>query len=119
MLTYPVVILVGNSNTGKTRFYCELTNSLSYHPTTKCMFGVTSWIDDKYIIIDTPGTKQYRKPGDYSWENTFKHADIILDFGGWSEDEVYGVKTTSPKYMTWSGDNQETMKRIEEYLQGR
>ena len=118
MLEAPVIILVGGPNTGKTRFYTQYTNS-SYHPYPDRMTpNITMWNTPSFVLVDTPGTQNFRNRYEYSWQGLFQYADILLDFGSWSEDEVYGVKKTSPKYMTWSGDNQETMKRIQEYLQG-
>lgn len=99
-VTLPVVVLVGPPNTGKTRFYNNFLNISGTIP--------------KLILVDTP---RYHDKYEYSWQGVFKNADIILDFGGWMEDEVFGVKLNSPKYMTWSGDDLETMKRIEDYLQ--
>lgn len=119
MLTAPVVILVGGPNTGKTRFYTEVTNS-QYHPyTSKLTPNITMWITPSFVVVDTPGNQNFRNRFEYSWQGVFKDADVILDFGNWSEDEIFGIKKSSPKYMTWSGDNQETIKRVQEYLQGR
>ena len=121
MLTSPVVILVGGPNTGKTRFYTEHTNSV-YHPyTSKMTPNVTMWITPSFVLVDTPGNKAFRNHFAYSWQGIFDKADVILDFGNWSEDEINGIKLDghNPKYMTWSGDNQETLKRLHEYLQGR
>jgi hypothetical protein len=119
MLQAPVVILVGGSNTGKTRFYCQYTNS-AYHPyTDKMTPNIAMWSTPSFVIVDTPGTQNFRNRFEYSWQGIFQYADIILDFGNWSVDEVHGTRQTSPMYMTWSGDNQETMKRIQDYLQGR
>ena len=117
MLLSPVVILVGGPNSGKTRFYTEHTNSVYHHPTTKSTPNIAMWITPSFVIVDTPGNPNVRNKFEYSWQGIFKYADVILDFGNWSEDEVYGTKDRSPKYMTWSGDNQETLTRLHEYLQ--
>jgi hypothetical protein len=120
MLNKPVVVLVGGPSTRKTSFYNEFTTGCYHYPTTTCNLSITCWDDYGIIIIDTPGQRHYRLPYDYSWEGVFKHADIILDFGNWDPDEIHGEKLTyDPKYMTWSGDNQETMKRLYDYLQER
>lgn len=118
MLTAPVVILVGGSNTGKTRFYTEYTNSV-YHPyTSKTTPNVIMWSTPSFVLVDTPGNQVFRNRFEYSWQGIFRYADVILDFGNWSEDEIHGIKQPSqtPKYMTWSGDNKETLKRLQEYL---
>jgi len=117
MLLSPVVILVGGPNVGKTRFYTEFTTSAYHHPTTKSTPNVMLWNDPSFVLVDTPGNQNYRTSQEYSWQGIFRYADILLDFGNWSLDEIYGTKLTTPKYMTWSGDNQETMKRLQEYLQ--
>jgi hypothetical protein len=119
MLQSPVVILVGGTNTGKTRFYTEYTNSVYHQYTNKSTPNVTMWITPGFVLVDTPGNQNLRNRFEYSWQGIFQYADVLLDFGNWSEDQVFGIKQTNPKYMTWSGDNQETMKRLREYLQGR
>jgi GTPase SAR1 family protein len=119
MLLSPVVILVGGPNTGKTKFYTEFTTSAYHYPTTKSTPNITMWITPSFVLVDTPGTVNYRNQLEYSWQGIFKYADIILDFGNWSENEISGLKISSPKYMTWSGNNKETLKRLHEYLQGR
>lgn len=118
MLLSPVVILVGGPNTGKTKFYTEFTTSAYNHPTTQSIPSMMT-ITPPVILIDTPGNPNLRTPQEYSWQGIFQYADVILDFGNWSEDEILGTKQASPKYMTWSGDNQETLKRVQDYLQGR
>jgi hypothetical protein len=120
MLLAPIVILVGGPNVGKTKFYTEFTNSVYHYPTSKSTPNVAMWITPSFVIIDTPGMLELRNPQEYSWQCIFQHVDVILDFGNWSESEINGVKPENrPKYMTWSGDNQETLKRVHEYLQGR
>ena len=119
MLTSPVVILVGGPSTGKTQFYTEFTNSVYHHPTTKTTPNIAMWITPSFVIVDTPGNQNLRSPQEYSWQGIFKYADVILNFGNWLEDEIHGTKTVNPKYMTWSGNNTETLKRVQEYLQGR
>ena len=115
----PVVILVGGPNTGKTRFYTEFTNSSFYSPTTKSTPNFTVVGEPTIVLVDTPGSANNRNNFEYSWEGIFKLADIILSFGDWSAAEICGDKMGhNPKFMTWSGDNEETMKRIREYLQG-
>ena len=116
MIVSPIVILVGGPNTGKTKFYTEFTTSVYYHPTTKSTPNVTIWITPSFVLVDTPGNQTLRNPQEYSWQGIFKQADVILDFGNWSEDQIFGIKDRSPKYMTWSGDNKETLHRLNEYL---
>jgi hypothetical protein len=116
----PVVILVGGPNTGKTKFYATFTNGIYSAPTKKVTPNIAMWTTPSFVIVDTPGIVNNRNKYEYSWQGIFRLADIILDFGNWSENEVFGEKgTLSPKYMTWSGDDQETMKRIRDYLQGK
>ncbi len=117
MILSPVVILVGGPNTGKTTFYTQYTNSVYYHPTTKTTPNISILSNPTCVLVDTPGIHNLRNPHEYSWHGNFRYADILLDFGNWSENEIQGTKTTNPKYMTWSGDNEETMKRLHEYLQ--
>ncbi len=120
MPTGPVIILVGGPNTGKTRFYTQFTTGVYSHPTVKITPNIAMWMEPSVVLVDTPGVKENRNKYEYSWQGIFRLADVILDFGNWHEDEVFGNKyDLSPKYMTWSGDNQETMKRIQEYLQGK
>jgi hypothetical protein len=116
MLTSPVVILVGGPNRGKTKFYTEFTNSVYGYPTTKSTPGIALWLTPSFVIVDTPGISNFRNKQEYSWQGIFQYADLILDFGEWSEDEIYGIKRTNPKYMSWSGDNAETLLRVYEYL---
>jgi len=116
----PVIILVGGPSTGKTRFYTQFTTGLYSYPTAKITPNVALWSTPSFVIVDTPGIQNNRNKYEYSWQGIFRLADVILDFGNWSEDEISGEKgELNPKYMTWSGDNQETMKRIQEYLQGK
>jgi ribosome-interacting GTPase 1 len=120
MLISPVIILVGGPSTGKSKFYTQFTTGSYYYPTVKITPNIALWVSPSFVIVDTPGIKQNRSTSEYSWQGVFRLADIILDFGNWSEDEIFGEKyKLNPKYMTWSGDNQETMKRIQEYLQGK
>jgi hypothetical protein len=115
-----IVILVGGPSTGKTQFYAQFTSAAYHWPTSKITPNVALYSEPSFVMIDTPGIRDYREQEQYSWQGAFKIADIILDFGNWIEDEVYGEKPEkTPKYMTWSGDNMETLKRIQEYLQGR
>lgn len=115
-----IVVLVGGPSTGKTHFYTNYTSAAYHWPTLKITPNVALYSEPSFVIIDTPGIKQHRNQYDYCWKGIFDIADIILDFGNWSEDEIYGEKPEkTPKYMTWSGDNIETVKRIQQYLQGR
>jgi GTPase SAR1 family protein len=120
MLECPVVLLVGGPSVGKTRFFIQYTNSAYSYPTTKSTPNITLWSTPSFVLIDTPGQQANRNQFEYSWQGIFQYADILLDFGNWSEDEIYGNKIGyNPKYMTWSGNNEETMKRLQEYLQER
>ena len=116
MLTSPVVILVGGHDRGKTKFYSEFTSSVYHYPTTKSTPSIALWVTPGFVIVDTPGIKDLRNRFEYSWQGIFQYADVILDFGNWSEDEIYGVKRTNPVYMTWSGDNKETLNRVQDHL---
>lgn len=120
MLESAVIILVGGPSTGKSKFYTKFTTGLYYWPTVKITPNVAMWSTPSFVIVDTPGIKENRNKYEYSWQGIFRRADVILDFGNWSETEIFGEKENlNPKYMTWSGDNDETMKRIQEYLQGK
>lgn len=113
-----VVVLVGGPDTGKSKFYTYFTQGYYTYPTTRVKSGITIRTPS-FVIVDTPGNSNHRNRYEYSWDGIFTMADIILDFGGWSESEIHGNKTRSVHYMTYSGDNDETMKRIQEYLQGK
>lgn len=118
--TAPIVILVGGPNTGKSRFYTQFTSSVYSPSTTKATPNVATQANPAFVIVDTPGTLEKRTKKEYSWQGIFKMADVILTFGNWSESEIHGRKLSyNPKIIEWSGDNDETLKRIEEYLQGR
>jgi len=120
MLDCPVVMLVGGPSVGKTRFFTQYTNSAYSYPTSKSTPNVTLWSTPSCVLVDTPGSLNLRNQFEYSWQGIFQYADVLLDFGNWSEDEIYGNKIGhNPKYMTWSGNNEETMKRLHDYLQGR
>ena len=115
----PVVILVGGPRTGKTSFFNQYTSSKYSGPTLQV--NVNSMISSSanFVIVDTPGVKSNRDPLTYSWTGIFGLADVVLVFENWIEDEINGEPPIKlPKFMTWSGDNFETVKRIEEYLQG-
>lgn len=118
MLECPVVVLVGGPSSGKSQFFTKYTNSVYSNPTTKCTPNITLWMTPSFVLVDTPGQAGYRNSMEYSWQGIFQYADVILDFGNWSINDVFGNKMGyDPKYMTWSGDNDETMKRLREYLQ--
>lgn len=117
MLDCPVVMLVGGPSVGKTRFFTQYTNSAYSYPTMKSTPNITLWSTPSFVLVDTPGSVNNRNHLEYSWQGIFRYADVLLDFGNWSPNEIYGVKQHDPKYMTWSGDNEETMKRLQAYLQ--
>lgn len=115
-----IVILVGGSSTGKSKFYSKYTSSPYYPNTNKCTPNCVVYGHPSVVFIDTPGLPDYRNKFEYSWQGIFGVADVILNFGNWSESEIYGEKTkNTPLHMTWSGDDEETMKRLQEYLQTR
>ena len=115
-----IVVLVGGSNTGKTTFYKKFTHGHGVYPTIKCTPLPTIYGVPSVVLIDTPGLSEYRNKFEYSWQGIFKYADVILNFGNWSESEIHGIPLSdSPTQMTWSGDNDETMKRLGQYLQER
>lgn len=119
MIESKVIVLVGDPNVGKTKFFSKYTNSLYRWPTVQSIPNAVIYNEISMIFYDTPGNRQNRNKYEYSWQGIFRNADVILDFGGWWEDQVFGEKgTKNPKYMTWSGDDEETMKRLHEYLQG-
>ena len=113
-----VVILVGGPNSGKSLFYTQYTSS-DYRPSTSSSTpNATTKTNISFVIVDTPGTVNKRNREEYSWQGIFKLADIIVDFGNWSESEIYGKKgNCNPKYIKWEISNEDTLKRIEEYLQ--
>jgi ribosome-interacting GTPase 1 len=103
----PVVILVGGPNSGKSRFYTQFTSSVYRPTTTKATPNVAMNSNPAFVIVDTPGTVNKRNPKEYSWQGIFKLADVILDFGNWSESEILGKKLGyNPKYIRWSGDKE-------------
>ena len=113
-----IVILVGGPNTGKTSFYRKFTHGYGNHPTTKCTPIPTIHGMPSMVLIDTPGIVEYRNKFEYSWQGVFRDVDVILNFGNWSEKEIHGIPLAeSPTHMTWSGDHDETMKRLGQYLQ--
>ena len=114
----PVVILVGGANTGKTNFYRRYTRALVDSPTVKSSPNVSINTNPTMVLVNTPGNRNFRNMFEYSWQGIFLNADVILDFGGWCDNEIAGQRLNNPKYMTWSGDDEETMKRLQEYLQG-
>jgi len=109
MCRAPVVVLVGGPMTGKTRFFKHMTQGVYSFPTMhiKCSLGKGG-----ILFVDTPGERNYRKK-DYSWDDVFVNADVIVNFGDWSPSEIPGLRPLyEPKYLTWSGDDEETMGRI-------
>jgi len=110
-----VVILVGGPNAAqKTAFYNLFTggNSLGDKINIRTTVNTVPTI----VLVDTPGLHPAaRNPYEYSWYGIFHLAHIIVNFGDWSLDEVYGKPPPSsrmPIMMTWSGDNNETLNRI-------
>jgi len=114
----PIVILVGGPNTGKTNFYQKYTFVLPNPTTIKCTANLAP--HKGIVIVDTPGVAEWRHKGIYSWQCAFSFADVILNFGNWTEREINGDKEKyNPKMMEWSGNDEETMKRLIDYLQER
>lgn len=111
-----VVILVGGPNAAqKTAFYNLFTggNSLGDKINVRTTINTVPTI----VLVDTPGLHPAaRNPCEYySWYGIFHLAHIIVNFGDWSLNEVYGKPPPSsrmPIMMTWSGDNNETLNRI-------
>ena len=116
----PIVIVVGGPKTGKTNFYKKYTFVSPNYITIKCTPNVTLHTNPGMVLVDTPGVPEWRNKFEYSWQGIFKLADVILNFGNWSENEIYGIKgNLNPEIMTWSGNDEETMKRLTDYLQER
>jgi hypothetical protein len=114
----PVVVLVGGANTElKSNFYEVFTNRPA---NGKINIQTTLNTIPTLVLIDTPALLQKRDMHEYSWEGVFRIADIIVNFGDWSPNEIYGVGPSfanSPLIITWSGDHHETMKRIIDIVQ--
>jgi len=112
-MSSPVVILVGGTECQKTKFYSHFTGGIYIFPTTKTNIRSTINTLPTIVLVDTPGLHENRNPYEYCWEGVFRLATIILNFGNWSDKEVYGVRPAKmPIMMTWSGDHDETMERI-------
>ena len=108
----PIVICVGGKDTGKTTFIKEFTHQEHSHPTRESLCFLSS---RGIALTDTPGTPEYRT--NYSWTGLFGHVDCIVNFGQWSPSEIKGTAPLyEPIYVTWSGDNEETMNRILQVL---
>ena len=114
----PVVVLVGGANGGlKSNFYELFTNRKSHG---KIDIQTTVNTIPTVVLIDTPSSFQNRNQCDYSWEGIFSISNIIVNFGDWSPNEIYGIappESNSPIFITWSGDHRETMKRIIDIVQ--
>lgn len=113
----PVIILVGDSDINMIDFYSEFTRANLYAPTVDVRCKSTINTLPTMVLVITPAKQQYRDQFMYSWEYVFREATIILDFGGWSVNEINGVKPYNmPPIITWSGDGKETMQRILAYV---
>jgi hypothetical protein len=113
-----IVVLVGGANAElKSNFYEVFTNRST---NGKINIQTTVNTTPPLVLIDTPALLQNRDISEYSWEGVFSIADIIVNFGDWSPNEIYGVRpsfSNSPLFITWSGDHRETMKRIIDIVQ--
>lgn len=108
------VVLVGASGSGKTRFWHQFTNGYYSYPTTQTKTSITN---HGFLLVDTPGQKGFRQ--EYSWDKLFVDATCIVVFDGlWTLGEIEGVRPEDAvdRILTWSGDNEETMTRILEFL---
>jgi hypothetical protein len=109
-----VVILVGGPNAAqKTAFYNMFTggNSLGDRTNIRTTINTVPTI----VLVDTPNNLAHRNPYEYCWEGIFHMGHIVVNFGDWTYNEVYGTRPPSsrmPIMMTWSGDNNETINRI-------
>lgn len=111
----PIVILVGGSGTGKTKFFRTFTRSYYSFPSTRS-YGAPSHTG--VLLVDTPGTIEYRNPMEYSWDSPgiFSLADLIVNFGHWNESEIAG-KSRGVPILDHVGDYDGTMNRILHTLQ--
>lgn len=108
----PVVVLVGGQNThAKNVFYRLFTDD------TKHSIGTTLNTEPLIVLANTPSDFENRDPNEYSWDGIFKFADVIVNFGNWKPEDIAGVCAFNPVHITWSGDHDETMKRIIDIVQ--
>ncbi len=108
------VVLVGSSGSGKTHFWHQFTGGYYSYPTK---ITKTSLTNHGILLVDTPGQKEFRQ--EYAWDKLFADAVCIVVFDGhWCIDEIEGSRPADAldKILTWSGDNEETMCRILEFL---
>jgi hypothetical protein len=113
----PIIILVGGTGSNKTKFYTHFTRGYYTYPTTRVKCGVTIKSPSS-VIIDTPGRIEFRNKLEYSWDCIFKDADVIVNFGDWSVNEVYGIMPEElPYVVNASSDFEMTMKEIADKLQ--
>ena len=116
----PVIILVGDSDVNMNGFYSEFTCTNMCTPIIDVRCKSTINTEPTILLVITPGDKSYRDSLMYSWEYVFQYATIILNFGGWNENEITGKPVCNmPHIMTWSGDSKETMERILAYVNKR
>jgi hypothetical protein len=116
----PIVILVGASGSGKTKFFKEFCHTYYSFPTKRVVCAPTIGLERNMVLVDTPGDIRSHNPEEYSWEGhgIFRMADIIVNFGDWHPREIVGITPNiQPHHLTWSGDNAETMNRILKKLQ--
>lgn len=112
------IILVGGPLTHKTEFHTKFTKSVYETPTKNYICNILTTNGHLIVLIDTPGKKEYRNSKDYSWQGLFQNVKLIVNFGNWTLDEISGIEPSKlPHILTWSGNHDETMKRIIDSLQ--
>lgn len=113
----PIVILVGGTSTNKTKFYTHFTRGYYTYPTTRVKCGVTIKTPS-IVLVDTPGRIEFRNKLEYSWDCIFRDVDVIVNFGDWGINEVYGIIPKDiPSIVNGSEDFETTMKQIADKLQ--
>jgi len=107
-----IVILVGGPNAAsKSEFYNKFTGGKSLDD--KINVRTTINTTPTIVLVDTPSVN--RNKYEYCWEGIFHMAHIVVNFGDWLPNEVYGIRPSpgrTPIFLTWSGDDDETMGRI-------
>jgi len=112
----PIVVLVGGTATGKSTFYSKYGSTAYHFPSVKCGVRVCPYVEGMPILVDTPGLLQYRDHDEYSWQGYFYFADLIVNFGNWSEKEVYGTKHKDIPIVDYSGNPEDMIAKIIEFF---